>query len=77
MADTKNVRMKEHYTPQTGPRRGKTLFLGQVYELDAVTAKEVVDAGAGGQTQKEVTVAAPASVVEVAEAQSKSDKKGS
>lgn len=74
MPDTKTIRMRKHYTPQTGPRRGKTLFAARAYELDEVTAKEVVAAKAGGYTQKSPDAEAPAAVA-LAEPENATEKK--
>lgn len=55
MADKKNVQMKETYTVGSGPLRGRVLFFNEVYPLDDETRKEVKDAGAGSDSQKQAT----------------------
>ena len=55
MANTKNVLMKETYIVTSGPLRGRNLFFNEVYPLDEETRKEVKDAGAGSDTQKQVS----------------------
>lgn len=58
MADTKKVRMKETYTVKRGAYKGRNLFFNEVYELPAEVVKEIKDADAGGDTQKDATATA-------------------
>ncbi len=58
MAETKRVKMRETYTPDS---TGRALYEGSTYDLDPEVAKEVVDAKAGGYSQAKGEPSAPES----------------